>query len=142
LRATSCSIARPSRCPHTTRGHLDGKGLRPYNAGPDALLLNHQAVTLHLMPDAARPGQVRVAIEPPLTGVTLDAQLTPQPDSACGDWREALDLQIQPTSGWPRHGPVALAGARARPLSPELRHTDLARAVADRTMAQITPPGC
>ncbi|MBP7131912.1 MAG: D-alanyl-D-alanine carboxypeptidase/D-alanyl-D-alanine-endopeptidase [Aquabacterium sp.] len=83
---------------------FDGKGLRPYNAGPDALLLNHQAVTLHLMPDAARPGQVRVAIEPPLTGVTLDAQLTPQPDSACGDWREALDLQIQPTSGWPRHG--------------------------------------
>src|SRR3989344_2757787 len=34
---------------------FDGQSLRPYNAGPDALLLNHQSVTLRLMPDAARP---------------------------------------------------------------------------------------
>lgn len=83
---------------------FDGKGLRPYNAGPDALLLNHQAFTLHLMPDAARPGRVRVAMEPPLASVTLDAELTPDSRAACGDWRAALDLQIQPAPGWPRHG--------------------------------------
>ena len=38
---------------------FDGQSLRPYNAGPDALLLNHQSVTLRLMPDAARPGLAR-----------------------------------------------------------------------------------
>jgi serine-type D-Ala-D-Ala carboxypeptidase/endopeptidase (penicillin-binding protein 4) len=82
---------------------FDGKGLRPYNAGPDALLLNHQAITLHLMPDATRPGQLRVAMEPPLAGVHVQADLTPDTRSACGDWRAALDLQLQPVPGWPRH---------------------------------------
>ena len=83
---------------------FDGKGLRPYNAGPDALLSNHQSVTLHLMPDAARPGQVRVAMEPLLAGAHLDAQLTPDTSRPCGDWRSVLDLQLSPMPGWPRHG--------------------------------------
>lgn len=83
---------------------FDGKGLRPYNAGPDALLLNHQAFTLHLMPDAAHPGQVRVAMEPALAGVSVEAELTPDTQSGCGDWRAALDLQLRPAPGWPRHG--------------------------------------
>ena len=82
---------------------FDGKGLRPYNAGPDALLLNHQAITLRLMPDAARPGQVRVAMEPPLAGVSVESELTPDPLAACGDWRAALDLQLRPAPGWPHH---------------------------------------
>lgn len=83
---------------------FDGKGWRPYNAGPDALLLNHQSVTLRLMPDAAQPGQVRVTMEPALAEVTLDAQLTPDTRSACGDWRAALDLQIKAMPAEPKHG--------------------------------------
>ena len=83
---------------------FDGKGWRPYNAGPDALLLNHQSVTLRLMPDAAQPGQVRVTMEPALAEVTLDAQLTPDTRGACGDWRAALDLQIKAMPDGPKHG--------------------------------------
>ena len=83
---------------------FDGQSLRPYNAGPDALLLNHQSVTLRLMPDAARPGMALASIEPPLHGVQLEHRLTLAPGAACGDWRGALKLDIAPQAGWPHDG--------------------------------------
>jgi len=90
--------------PHHAPGAFDGQPLRPYNAGPDALLLNHQSVALRLMPDAARPGQALASIEPPLHGVHLEHRLTLLPDAACGDWRGALKLEIAPQAGWPHDG--------------------------------------
>ena len=33
-------------------GAFDGESLRPYNAGPDALLLNYKSVSFHFVPDA------------------------------------------------------------------------------------------
>ena len=83
---------------------FDGQSLRPYNAGPDALLLNHQSVTLRLMPDAARPGLALASIEPPLHGVQIEHRLTLVPGTACGDWRGALKLDIAPQAGWPHDG--------------------------------------
>jgi D-alanyl-D-alanine carboxypeptidase/D-alanyl-D-alanine-endopeptidase (penicillin-binding protein 4) len=85
---------------------FDGQSLRPYNAGPDALLLNHQSVTLRLMPDAARAGQALASIEPPLSGVQLVQRLNLVP-GACGDWRGALKLDIARQA-------VAPADGRAR----------------------------
>ncbi|MCH8178716.1 MAG: D-alanyl-D-alanine carboxypeptidase/D-alanyl-D-alanine-endopeptidase [Proteobacteria bacterium] len=79
---------------------FDGQVLKPYNAGPDALLLNHGAITLRLQPDAAQPGQVRASLEPALDGVTLVNRLSPKPKPPCGDWREALSLAIDPIPGW------------------------------------------
>jgi serine-type D-Ala-D-Ala carboxypeptidase/endopeptidase (penicillin-binding protein 4) len=94
---------------------FDGQGLRPYNAGPDALLLNHQAITLRLMPDAARAGQALASLEPPLHGVQLAHRLSLAPGVACGDWRSALKLEISPQAGWPHDGRtrwlVRLSGA-------------------------------
>ena len=128
---------------------FDGKGLRPYNAGPDALLLNHQAVTLHLMPDAARPGQVRVAMEPPLAGVTLDVEVAPDTRAGCGDWRAALDLQLSPAPGWPQHhlspwrvhvrGPYPLScGAQTWPvLWPGANGEDFAARLLTQTWWQL-----
>jgi D-alanyl-D-alanine carboxypeptidase/D-alanyl-D-alanine-endopeptidase (penicillin-binding protein 4) len=75
---------------------FDGEALKPYNAGPDALLLNHQAISLRFMPDASRPGQIRVSMEPELDGVRLDAKVKAQRTGACGDWREAMDLRMTP----------------------------------------------
>ncbi len=106
---------------------FDGQPLKPYNAGPDALLLNHQAVSLRFAPDAARPGQVRVSMEPELDGVRLQASIRLQPQGGCGDWREALTLRMQPASGWKQHdlrpwtlavqGPYpAACGAREWPV--------------------------
>ncbi|TDP81730.1 D-alanyl-D-alanine carboxypeptidase/D-alanyl-D-alanine-endopeptidase (penicillin-binding protein 4) [Aquabacterium commune] len=79
---------------------FDGQVLKPYNAGPDALLLNHGAVTLRLLPDAAQPGQVRASLAPTLDGVELVNHLSPQPKLPCGDWREALNLTMAPVLGW------------------------------------------
>lgn len=79
---------------------FDGQVLKPYNAGADALLLNHGAVTLRLLPDAAQPGQVRASLEPALDGVELVNRLAPKPKLPCGDWREALNLTMVPTLGW------------------------------------------
>jgi D-alanyl-D-alanine carboxypeptidase/D-alanyl-D-alanine-endopeptidase (penicillin-binding protein 4) len=79
---------------------FDGQGLKPYNAGPDAFLLNYQALTLRFTPDAGHPGQVRVSMEPLLQGVRLQARLsTPPPSSTCGDWRESLSLALHPDTG-------------------------------------------
>jgi D-alanyl-D-alanine carboxypeptidase/D-alanyl-D-alanine-endopeptidase (penicillin-binding protein 4) len=82
--------------PHDSAA-FDGAALKPYNAGPDALLLNHQAVTLRLMPDAARPGGVSVSMEPELDGVRLDNHVSLLRQAPCGAWREGLKLAIEPT---------------------------------------------
>ena len=51
------------RSAHEPMGHdpaaFDGEALRPYNAGPDALLLNYKAVSFHFVPDMGTR-QVRV----------------------------------------------------------------------------------
>ncbi|MBH1986781.1 MAG: D-alanyl-D-alanine carboxypeptidase, partial [Burkholderiales bacterium] len=73
---------------------FDGQGLKPYNAGADALLLNHQAVTLRFTPDASQPERARVTLEPALHGVSLDADLKLLPGVPCGDWRGALKLSM------------------------------------------------
>lgn len=65
---------------------FDGEPLRPYNAAPDALLLNFKSVVLTFTPDGA---QVRVQAEPPLSGVDIPASVPGAPGE-CVDWRAAL----------------------------------------------------
>jgi D-alanyl-D-alanine carboxypeptidase/D-alanyl-D-alanine-endopeptidase (penicillin-binding protein 4) len=72
---------------------FDGQALKPYNGGPDALLLAHGAVTLRLRPDAARPGWARVDLSPPLDGVQLRADV-PLGEGPCGDWRQAMAVSM------------------------------------------------
>ena len=55
-------------------GDFDADPMRAYNVGPDALLLNFNTLRLRYMPDGAG---LKVVSEPPLDGVTLDNQLTP-----------------------------------------------------------------
>jgi D-alanyl-D-alanine carboxypeptidase/D-alanyl-D-alanine-endopeptidase (penicillin-binding protein 4) len=70
------------------RAAFDQEPLRPYNVGPDALLVNFNSVRFAFAPDASR-NTVAVRAEPPLPEITLDAvpQLT---RGDCGDWRGAL----------------------------------------------------
>ncbi len=64
---------------------FDGEALRPYNAGPDALLLNYKAVSFHFVPDAdAR--QVRVFALPALAGMTVPTTVKTA-EGPCNDWR-------------------------------------------------------
>ncbi|MGZ8274438.1 MAG: D-alanyl-D-alanine carboxypeptidase/D-alanyl-D-alanine endopeptidase [Burkholderiaceae bacterium] len=64
---------------------FDGEALRPYNAGPDALLLNYKAVSFHFVPDA-EARQVRVFALPALAGMALPATVKTT-EGPCNDWR-------------------------------------------------------
>jgi serine-type D-Ala-D-Ala carboxypeptidase/endopeptidase (penicillin-binding protein 4) len=65
---------------------FDGEPLRPYNAAPDALLLNFKALVMTFTPQG---GQARVHLEPPLAGVALPVGV-PLSGGECNDWRGGL----------------------------------------------------
>ncbi len=67
---------------------FDAEPLKPYNVGPDALLVNFKAVRFAFAPDAARSA-VAVRADPPLPDVTL-ATLPQLSNGDCGDWRTLL----------------------------------------------------
>ena len=66
-------------------GAFDHEPLKPYNVGPDALLVNFKSLRLTLAPD---PGGTRVVVhaEPPLGAVTLGPAPAVTTDE-CADWR-------------------------------------------------------
>ncbi len=79
--------------PHDA-AQFDGEPWRPYNAAPDALLVNYKALTLAFVPDLAA-GVARVSHEPPLAQFELPASVPLAPaGSACGDWRAGLRAQL------------------------------------------------
>jgi D-alanyl-D-alanine carboxypeptidase/D-alanyl-D-alanine-endopeptidase (penicillin-binding protein 4) len=71
-------------------GAFDGEPLRPYNAAPDALLLNFKSVVMTFTPAGSR---AMVHVEPPLAGVQFptDVAIT---RNGCGDWRGALQADF------------------------------------------------
>ena len=70
---------------------FDGEPLRPYNAAPDALLLNFKSMALTFVPDRGA-NRARVYVEPPLSGVQVPTSvpLSEEPHVVCGDYRAAL----------------------------------------------------
>ena len=71
---------------------FDDEPLRPYNVGPDGLLLNFKAVVYKFTPDAAS-GLVDVRFEPPLAGFSAPTQL-PLSQAPCSDWRRQLQADF------------------------------------------------
>lgn len=101
---------------------FDDEPLRPYNVGPDGLLLNFKAVVYKFTPDPAS-GQVQVRFEPPLSGLSVPTQL-PLSQAPCSDWRRQLQadfsqpLQVRfagryPSSCGEREWPVAFPEPQA-----------------------------
>ena len=121
-------------------GAFDGEGLRPYNAGPDGLLVNFHALKLTLAPDPARQA-VQAVLETPLAGLRVLSrlQLTAGP---CGDWREL----IQPSFG-DNSDTLVLSGNYAAacaeqslylsPLPPERFSAAMARALWEESGGEI-----
>lgn len=72
-------------------GRFDGRGERPYNALPDGLLMNYQAVALRFVP--GMNGAVGVLLEPALPQLQLINRLTLD-DGPCGDWQSRLGLKV------------------------------------------------
>ncbi len=96
---------------------FDGEALRPYNVRPDALLFNLKAVQLSVRPDAGA-GVARIAIEPPLAGLAVDATV-PLNAEPCGDWRTGLKADLAHPSRWRFAGSYpAACGERSWPVAP------------------------
>lgn len=73
---------------------FDGDPAKPYNAGPDALLLSYKSVGLRLVPDLGA-GTAAVSADPPLAGITLDAPRLSADE--CGAWQTKLRLTVTAT---------------------------------------------
>lgn len=69
-------------------GAFDGEALRPYNAGPDALLLNYKAVSFYFVADQENR-QARIYALPALAGMAVPATVRGS-EGACNDWRARL----------------------------------------------------
>ena len=70
---------------------FDGKPSRPYNVGPDPLLLNFHAVQLTFLP---YPEAVGILVEPQPAQLRVVNLLTLD-EEECGDWRERLNANIE-----------------------------------------------
>ncbi|MBW7902222.1 MAG: D-alanyl-D-alanine carboxypeptidase/D-alanyl-D-alanine-endopeptidase [Rhodocyclaceae bacterium] len=107
-------------------GAFDGQPLRAYNAGADALLIDHKSLRVGLLPDdAAR--RVRVFAENPADGVRIDNRLALD-DGPCAGWRERLRIAVD-------GGTLALAGGYSARCGEKTLH--LAPWPADRQVEQL-----
>lgn len=71
---------------------FDGKSLRAYNVGPDALLLNFKTLMLRFVPDGE---SVRIVAEPPLASVEILSRVQLAKNGGCGDWQERLKVDVR-----------------------------------------------
>jgi D-alanyl-D-alanine carboxypeptidase/D-alanyl-D-alanine-endopeptidase (penicillin-binding protein 4) len=71
---------------------FDGEPLRPYNVGPDPLLINYKAVTFAFVPDPDA-GAARVLVTPALAGLRV-APFVATADGPCNDWRARLQADF------------------------------------------------
>jgi D-alanyl-D-alanine carboxypeptidase/D-alanyl-D-alanine-endopeptidase (penicillin-binding protein 4) len=104
---------------------FDGEGLRPYNAAPDALLINFKSVVMTFVPNRGTQS-AQVDFEPPLAGVAMQATV-PLSNGECGDWHATLGADFAdparigfagsyPASCGEKVWPVAYADPRSHAL--------------------------
>jgi serine-type D-Ala-D-Ala carboxypeptidase/endopeptidase (penicillin-binding protein 4) len=70
---------------------FDNDPMKPYNVGPDALLLNYKALAFHFAPNRARTA-VAMSVEPGLAAYPVRRPRLTR--GACGDWRGKLHPTI------------------------------------------------
>ena len=85
---------------------FDAEPLRPYNVGPDSLLVNFKAVRFSFIPDPER-GIVQVVAEPRLPQVELVHSIK-LGQGGCGNFRSGLKVDVQ---GSVRSAKVSFTGA-------------------------------
>lgn len=101
--------------PHDPQA-FDGRGLRPYNAGPYGLLMHYNTLILGLYPAEQASAPVTVVAEPPLAGLVIDNRLVTTA-GPCDVWHRDLEARIDngrllltgalPTSCGPRNWSAA-----------------------------------
>lgn len=75
----------------TDSAAFDSDPDRAYNVGPDALLLNFNAIRLRFIP---ADGKVNVFTEPGLAGITIDNRLTLKNQHNCSGWDANVHVQL------------------------------------------------
>jgi len=73
---------------------FDEQPTRPYNTGPDAMLVNFKAVRLQFLPDL-ETRTVRIVTEPQLPQVQVVNNLAFDATGLCGDWIGKVKLDSQ-----------------------------------------------
>ncbi len=114
---------------------FDGDPMKPYNVGPDALLLNYKSLGFRFLPDE-HDKRVRAVVDPPLAGFSVSAPRLVSGE--CGDWRARLQPSID-GSGARFEGVYSLAcGERAWYVHPyQLSHEQYFGAVFRRMWAEL-----
>ena len=74
--------------PERNPASFDGEPLRPYNAAPDALLVNFKSLVFQFVPDRTA-NLARIHVEPPLGGVQFPTTV-PLSNADCSDYRSSL----------------------------------------------------
>lgn len=75
--------------------NFDGDALKPYNAGPDALLLSYKSLQFRFQPDEAT-GTVNMLVDPPMAGYSVTAPKLS--NGECGDWQSKLRVAVDRAS--------------------------------------------
>jgi D-alanyl-D-alanine carboxypeptidase/D-alanyl-D-alanine-endopeptidase (penicillin-binding protein 4) len=88
---------------------------RAYNVGPDALLLNFNAIHLHIIPHGEK---ISVLVDPDLAGIRTDNRLTTVAQGDCSNWDDAISTQIIDTTLLIQGKFPTSCGERAKYFSP------------------------
>ena len=99
---------------------FDGDPIRPYNTGPDALLVNFKAVSVQFIPEYESRG-VRLVAEPLLEAAQIVNNVT-LVDGPCGDWVAKLKFEPQGTAEATR---LVISGTYARDCGERTRSFSL-----------------
>lgn len=97
---------------------FDGEPTRPYNTGPDALLVNFKAVRLAFVPDLEARA-VRILAEPRLPEVQIVNNLALDTSGACGDWVGKLKFEA---SGGAAAARLVFSGSYAAACGERIRN--------------------
>jgi len=115
--------------PERNPASFDGEPLRPYNAAPDALLVNFKSLVFQFVPDRAA-NVARIHIEPLLAGVQFPTTV-PLSNADCSDYRSSLradwadPLRIRFAGSFP-----ATCGEKVWPVAYAVPQQFAARAIA------------
>ena len=94
---------------------FDKDPARAYNVGPDALLLNFNAIHLHLIPQG---GKVSILAEPELAGIRIENRLITISQGDCSNWDDAISTQLNGATLLIQGTFPASCGERAKYFSP------------------------
>ena len=115
--------------PERNPASFDGEPLRPYNAAPDALLVNFKSLVFQFVPDRSA-NVARIHVEPPMAGVQFPATVALS-NADCSDYRSSLrpdwsdPLRIRFTGSFP-----AVCGEKIWPVAYPAPQQFATRAIA------------